>query len=166
MRIEGRWSPPRKPPGSRRSRGENVLGDVLGLPEIERPDFPVGAAWFKLGAQELHIGVEEDHQAPDRQHFAVLVESLDSAVAAIEAHGISVRKTGLTFKGAGYQAFLRDPSGHRNGSSPSRRSGSPNHWSGTGKLHPSSEDTAGMRRNVGDRGVLGHSATRHGRSNS
>jgi catechol 2,3-dioxygenase-like lactoylglutathione lyase family enzyme len=87
-------------------------GSVLGLPEIERPDFPIGGAWFKLGGQELHIGAEDDHQAPDRQHFAVLVEDLGSAVAAIEAHGVSVRKTGLTFKGAGYQAFVRDPSGN------------------------------------------------------
>ena len=40
------------------------------------------------------------------------VGDLDAAVAAIEAHGVKVRKTGLTFPGAGYQAFVRDPSGN------------------------------------------------------
>ena len=24
--------------------------DVMGLPEIERPDFPIGGAWFQLGS--------------------------------------------------------------------------------------------------------------------
>jgi len=87
-------------------------GEVLGLVEIDRPDFPVGGAWFQLGVDELHIGAEDGHIAPDRQHFALQVGDLDAAVAAIEIHGVSVRKTGLTFPGAGYQAFLRDPSGN------------------------------------------------------
>jgi catechol 2,3-dioxygenase-like lactoylglutathione lyase family enzyme len=86
--------------------------EVLGLTEIERPDFPVGGAWFRLGRQELHLGAADGHVAPERQHFAVHVADLDATVAAIEAHGVSVRKTGLTFPGAGYQAFLRDPSGN------------------------------------------------------
>lgn len=86
--------------------------EVLGLTEIDRPDFPVSGAWFRLGVHQLHIGAEDGHVAPDRQHFAVQVGDLDAAVAAIEAHGVKVRKTGLTFPGAGYQAFVRDPSGN------------------------------------------------------
>lgn len=86
--------------------------EVMGLTEIDRPDFPVGGVWFRLGAQELHIGEQDDHAAPDRQHFAVQVDDLDAAVSAIESHGVSVRKTGLMFKGAGHQAFVRDPSGN------------------------------------------------------
>ena len=87
-------------------------GDVLGLLEIERPDFAVEGAWFQLGTSQLHLGVEDGHLASVRQHFAVLVADLDSAVATIEAHGVSVRKAGLTLPGAGYQAFVRDPSGN------------------------------------------------------
>jgi glyoxylase I family protein len=85
---------------------------VMGLTEIDRPAFPVGGAWFRLGAQELHIGEQDDHEAPDRQHFAVQVDDLDAAVSTIESRGVAVRKTGLTFEGAGYQAFVRDPSGN------------------------------------------------------
>ena len=33
-------------------------------------------------------------------------------VSALERHGVAVRKTGLTFRGAGHQAFVRDPSGN------------------------------------------------------
>ncbi len=69
-------------------------GDVLGLIEIERPDFTVEGAWFPLGTSQLHLGVEDGHLAPVRQHFAVLVADLDSAVATIEAHGVSVRSAG------------------------------------------------------------------------
>ena len=87
-------------------------GGVLGLEELERPDLPGGGAWFRVGLHELHIGVEDGHVAPARQHFALQVGDLDAAVAAIEAQGVSVRKTGLTFPGAGHQAFLRDPSGN------------------------------------------------------
>jgi catechol 2,3-dioxygenase-like lactoylglutathione lyase family enzyme len=87
--------------------------DVMGLAEIaDRPDFEVDGAWFQLGAHELHLGVEEGHRGPERQHFAVEVSDLDAAVAAIESHGVPVRKTGLTFPRAGNQAFLRDPSGN------------------------------------------------------
>ena len=85
---------------------------VLGLTEIDRPDFPVDGAWFELGVHQLHIGVEVGHVASQRQHFAVQVNDLDAMVATIEALGVEVRKTGLTFPGAGFQAFLRDPSGN------------------------------------------------------
>lgn len=87
-------------------------GEVMGLTEIGRPAFPVDGVWFRLGDQALHIVAQDDHVAPDRQHFAVEVHDLDAAVSAIEATGIPVRKIGLTYEGAGYQAFVRDPSGN------------------------------------------------------
>ena len=87
-------------------------GDVLGLPEIKRPDFDVDGLWFQLGAQQLHIGAVEDHRGPDRQHFAVQVGDLDAAVATIESRGGTVRRAGQALPGAGRQAFLRDPSGN------------------------------------------------------
>ncbi|GAC1603972.1 MAG: VOC family protein [Acidimicrobiales bacterium] len=87
-------------------------GEVMGLTEIERPAFPFDGLWFRLGAQALHIVAQDDHVAPDRQHFAVEVDDLDAAVSAIEARGVPVRKLGLTYEGAGYQAFVRDPSGN------------------------------------------------------
>jgi catechol 2,3-dioxygenase-like lactoylglutathione lyase family enzyme len=33
-------------------------GDVLGLTEIDRPDFKLDGAWFQLGAGQLHLIVE------------------------------------------------------------------------------------------------------------
>lgn len=86
--------------------------EVLGLTEIDRPDFPFGGAWFQLGVNQLHLGTEDGHAGPERQHFAVQVSDLDAAVAAIEAHGVEVLNIGLTFPGAGHQAFVRDPSGN------------------------------------------------------
>ena len=56
--------------------------------------------------------MEGGHQAPERQHFAVHVEDLVAEVSALERHGVAVRKTGLTFRGASHQAFVRDPSGN------------------------------------------------------
>jgi glyoxylase I family protein len=88
-------------------------GDVLGLTEIDRPDFNVDGAWFQLGANQLHLVVEDGHNGPESQHYAIEVSDLDFAVASIEAHGVSVRTFGGRFlPGAGDQAFLRDPSGN------------------------------------------------------
>jgi glyoxylase I family protein len=88
-------------------------GDVMGLTEIDRPDFKVDGVWFQLGASQLHLVVEDGHVGPESQHFAVQVSDLDATVAAIEAHGVSVRTFGGRFlQGAGHQAFLQDPSGN------------------------------------------------------
>jgi glyoxylase I family protein len=89
-------------------------GDVMGLTEIDRPNFKVDGVWFQLGASQLHIIVEDGYVVPEsQQHFAVQVSDLDTAVASIEAHGVSVRTFGgRTLPGAGYQASLRDPSGN------------------------------------------------------
>ncbi len=87
-------------------------GDVLGLPEIKRPEFDVDGIWFQLGAQQLHIGVAEGHTGPGRQHFALQVDDLDAAIATIESRGGTVRRAGRALPGAGHQAFLRDPSGN------------------------------------------------------
>src|SRR5512132_1648865 len=47
------------PPGCE-TEARRFFGDVLGLPELEKPE-PLrsrGGVWFRVGAQELHIGVD------------------------------------------------------------------------------------------------------------
>jgi glyoxylase I family protein len=91
----------------------HFYGDVMGLTEIERPNFKVDGVWFQLGASQLHIVLEDGHVAPESQHFAVQVSDLDAAVASIEAHGVSVRTFGGRFlPGAGHQALVCDPAGN------------------------------------------------------
>jgi catechol 2,3-dioxygenase-like lactoylglutathione lyase family enzyme len=71
-------------------------GDLLGLPEIEKPPLLAarGGCWFALGAAELHIGVEEPFRPAAKAHPAFLVEpagALDDLAASLAGAGIEVR---------------------------------------------------------------------------
>jgi len=37
------------------ARAKVFYGEVLGLEEIPRPDFPFGGAWYRAGGNELHL---------------------------------------------------------------------------------------------------------------
>ena len=84
--------------------------DVLGLTQLERPDFGFGGHWLDAGGQQVHL-MERDETPPRSNHFAFRVHDLDEAVAAIRAHGVEVNPV-PHLPGAGRQAFLRDPSGN------------------------------------------------------
>lgn len=87
--------------------------DVLGFAERpDRPDFGFPGAWLDVGGQQVHLmQVAEMPPGAARQHFALRVDDLDAAVAAIEAHGVAVYRADYTPQ-AGHQAFLQDPSGN------------------------------------------------------
>jgi catechol 2,3-dioxygenase-like lactoylglutathione lyase family enzyme len=82
----------------------------LELAEIERPAFESAGFWLQLGGQELHVS-QGDDPASKRNHFALSVDGLDDAVAHLEAKDIPVRRGG-DIRGAGRQAFIRDPWGN------------------------------------------------------
>ncbi|HET9729338.1 MAG TPA: VOC family protein [Acidimicrobiia bacterium] len=84
--------------------------DVLGFTLAPRPDFGMDGAWFDMGGGQLHIGVNEN-AATVLNHFAIQVDDLDAIVEELRAKDIEVF-TGNHFDGAGFQAFLQDPSGN------------------------------------------------------
>jgi catechol 2,3-dioxygenase-like lactoylglutathione lyase family enzyme len=53
----------------------HFYGDILGLPEIDKPaDLRArGGVWFGLGEQQLHIGVEESFAPASKAHPALRV---------------------------------------------------------------------------------------------
>ena len=84
--------------------------DVLGMSvRGDRPDFGFGGAWLDAGGQQLHL-IEGEVPADHGQHFAVLVDDLDAAVAEVRSKGVEV--TDPSPVGAGRQAFLSDPAGN------------------------------------------------------
>ncbi|MEM9747638.1 MAG: VOC family protein [Actinomycetota bacterium] len=88
--------------------------DVLGFVErIDRPDFPFAGAWLDVGAegQQLHLLEVEGVAAPAGQHFAVGVDDLDEAIAAITERGVEVSAP-TTVGDVARQAFLKDPTGN------------------------------------------------------
>jgi catechol 2,3-dioxygenase-like lactoylglutathione lyase family enzyme len=86
--------------------------DVLGLTPVPRPDGAQAAgAWLDAEGGQVHLFEPEDGAAIAPPHFAIRVDDLASAVAAIRAHGITVYE-GDHRPGFGYQALLQDPSGN------------------------------------------------------
>ena len=84
--------------------------DVLGMTVVPRPDpAPVPGAWLEAGGQQIHL-IQDDGPI-GTPHFAITVEDLESTVAAIRARGVAVFEVDH-LPGAGYQAFVQDPSGN------------------------------------------------------
>lgn len=85
--------------------------EVLGLtPRADRPDFGIGGAWLDAGGQQVHL-VEGAAPPACGQHFAVLVDDLDAAVAELRSRGVDVSEPKPV--GPGRQSFLRDPAGNQ-----------------------------------------------------
>ena len=85
--------------------------EVLELEKLPRPDFGFPGLWLRSGGQEIHLMQVDGHEAPEGQHFAFKVESLDAVIAELEERGVKVSKP-YDLPGGARQAFLRDPSGN------------------------------------------------------
>jgi catechol 2,3-dioxygenase-like lactoylglutathione lyase family enzyme len=82
------------PPGcEREARG--FYGDLLGLPELEKPAGlrAGGGVWFRAGGQELHVGVSEDFAPARKAHPGLRVGSdteLDALAGALTGAGAAI----------------------------------------------------------------------------
>jgi catechol 2,3-dioxygenase-like lactoylglutathione lyase family enzyme len=85
--------------------------DALGFTErTDRPDFPgTPGAWLDVGGQQVHLIVGD---VPPRlgQHYAVLVQDVDVAVASLRDRGLRISDP--VEVGTGLQSFTRDPCGN------------------------------------------------------
>lgn len=92
-------------------------GELLGLPEIERPDIGLPGVWYQAGSVQLHLiqvpdGVDVGRPAkaptPLANHLAFEIDDCDAARSELEAAGFAViaigRQTG--------QLFVADPDGN------------------------------------------------------
>jgi len=95
-------------------RARSFYGDLLELPEIERPDFGFPGAWYKAGAIQLHLivappgvdtGSPPQRATPIAAHLALEIEDYGSALERLRAAELEVIALG---EAAG-QLFVRDP---------------------------------------------------------
>ena len=83
--------------------------DVLGLsPRDDRPDIGPGA-WLDAGGQQVHL-IRAERPTACGQHFALLVNDIDAAVAELRGRNVDVSDPKPI--GSSRQAFLADPSGN------------------------------------------------------
>jgi catechol 2,3-dioxygenase-like lactoylglutathione lyase family enzyme len=67
------------PPGCE-AAARQFYGEILGLPEIEKPEAlrSRGGCWFACGAHQLHVGVEQDFHPSRKAHVGLAVSDLDA----------------------------------------------------------------------------------------
>lgn len=92
-------------------------GELLGLPEIERPDFGMPGVWYQAGPVQLHliqvpegvdVGSLSTSLTPMAPHIAFEVDSYERVEAELEAAGLEV----MAFGPVSGQMFVRDPDGN------------------------------------------------------
>jgi catechol 2,3-dioxygenase-like lactoylglutathione lyase family enzyme len=81
------------PPGCE-AEARRFFGDLLGLPEIEKPE-PLrqrGGVWFAVGSHQLHIGVEPEFAPARKAHpaFALSPTDLDLLAGRLKTAGFAV----------------------------------------------------------------------------
>lgn len=96
---------------------KRFFGEVLGLPEDNRPDFDFPGAWYAVGDRQLHlieqaVGRREAHGRISRSdHMAMEVADLDIVKARLRECGVAFEEGGNERLGMS-QAFCSDPDGH------------------------------------------------------
>lgn len=90
--------------------------ESLGLPEIDRPDFPFDGAWYQLGAhQQLHL-IEDRELATsaNRQnhHFALQVSDIDATKSELDSRGVKIAMGPVVRPDGVSQIFIIDPDGY------------------------------------------------------
>ncbi len=95
----------------------HFYGEVLGLSEIERPDFGFPGAWLQAGSVQLHIigrppsvdvGSPPPNATPLANHIAFEIEDYEGVKARLEECGYEVMGLGESVG----QMFTRDPHGN------------------------------------------------------
>jgi catechol 2,3-dioxygenase-like lactoylglutathione lyase family enzyme len=98
---------------------KNFYGTILGLKEIERPNFDFPGAWYEIHDQQLHLivlpssqTIRSDKRLSSREgHFALRVESYDLTLEWLKKNGIKVLEKFNSVSGFA-QIFCSDPDGN------------------------------------------------------
>jgi catechol 2,3-dioxygenase-like lactoylglutathione lyase family enzyme len=97
------------------AEARRFFGDLLGLPEIKKPE-PLrqrGGAWFAVGAHQLHVGVETEFVPAGKAHpaFSLSPADLDLLASRLEDSGFDV--TWDSSLPDQRRFYCRDPWGNR-----------------------------------------------------
>jgi glyoxylase I family protein len=93
------------------------FGEVLGLPEIERPGFNFRGVWYALGDRQLHIienrevGAGAASRLSRSDHMALEVADIDAVRTRLKDRGVEFQEGGNRNLGM-EQVFCKDPDGH------------------------------------------------------
>jgi len=100
-------------PPQREAEARAFYQDLLGIPEVRKPDNLLGrgGCWFEKGPVKIHLGVEKDFRPARKAHPAFLVEDVRGLAARVSAAGYEVSEDEPL---AGYdRMYVYDPFGNR-----------------------------------------------------
>ena len=101
------------------ARARHFYGTVLGLAELPRPPFDFDGAWYAIGDRQLHLIVHASTRTlrgttaiEGRDgHFALRVENIADALAALHRHGVAVLER-IENDTPWAQLYVTDPDGN------------------------------------------------------
>jgi catechol 2,3-dioxygenase-like lactoylglutathione lyase family enzyme len=101
-------------PSGAEEQGRLFYCQLLGLPEIEKPDSLKGRGgfWLQVGDRQVHVGTEDGvERTATKAHLAYQVSDISIWRNRLEAQGIKILE-GIPVPG--YDRFeIRDPFGNR-----------------------------------------------------
>lgn len=101
-------------PRGAEAQAKQFYCDLLGLPEVEKPESLQGRGgfWLQVGSQQVHVGVEDDvERTKTKAHLAYQVNDIEKWKKRLQAKGIEI---GDSIPFAGFERFeIRDPFGNR-----------------------------------------------------
>ncbi len=101
-------------PRGMEKQGREFYCDLLGLPEIEKPEVLRGRGgfWLQAGDRQVHVGTEEGVQREaTKAHIAFEVGDIETWRTRLEEHGIAILEAVPL---PGHARFeIRDPFGNR-----------------------------------------------------
>ncbi|GAC1401275.1 MAG: VOC family protein [Ktedonobacteraceae bacterium] len=101
-------------PRGAEAQGRQFYCDLLGLPEVEKPEALQGHGgfWLQVGQHQVHVGVEDDvERSATKAHLAYQVNDIGVWRKRLQEEGIEI---GTSIPFAGFQRFeIRDPFGNR-----------------------------------------------------
>jgi glyoxylase I family protein len=97
-------------------QAKQFYGEILGLKEINRPNFDFPGAWYKIGDQQLHLILYQDSETlrKNRQvetkdgHFAIRIQDYYQTLAYLKEKGVLVTEN-TNSKSGFAQLFCTDP---------------------------------------------------------
>ena len=100
-------------PAGGEDAARSFYGELLGLPELPKPEALAGrgGCWFLAGDREIHLGIDPDFRPATKAHVALACDDLDRLRARLESAGHATRDDAAI---AGRRRFfVDDPHGNR-----------------------------------------------------
>ncbi len=97
---------------------KHFYGTVLGLQELERPNFDFDGAWYQIGQQQLHL-IHDQTMKPKETtaintraaHFAIRVKDYHKGLAKLKQQNVPLVENPSSVSGFA-QFFCADPDGN------------------------------------------------------